>query len=106
MCPARAAALNPNEWPKMLINRRKFLTGLIAAPIIVRAGLLMPVRPLPVVERWPIGNWAEVHHMITRNGLITLHGRDSNGDFVVEMAEPGKSGVKNFRYVDRIEFPV
>lgn len=34
----------------MLIDRRKFLTGLLAAPIIVRAGLLMPVRPLPVVE--------------------------------------------------------
>jgi len=28
----------------VIINRRRLLTGLIAAPIVVRAGLLMPVK--------------------------------------------------------------
>jgi len=31
-----------------LLTRRKILTGLLAAPVVVRAGLLMPVRPVPV----------------------------------------------------------
>jgi len=30
----------------MILARRKFLIGLLAAPIIVRPGILMPVRPL------------------------------------------------------------
>jgi hypothetical protein len=30
----------------MTISRRLFLTGLLAAPVIVRAGVLMPVRPV------------------------------------------------------------
>lgn len=30
----------------MLIERRSFLIGLFAAPIIVRAGILMPIRPI------------------------------------------------------------
>lgn len=34
----------------MILNRRAFLTGLLAAPIIVRPGLLMPVRPLDPIE--------------------------------------------------------
>jgi hypothetical protein len=29
-----------------MIHRRTFLTGLLAAPIIVRAGIIMPVKPL------------------------------------------------------------
>lgn len=30
----------------MILTRRSFLTGLLAAPIIVRPGILMPIRPL------------------------------------------------------------
>ena len=30
----------------MQLARRSFLTGLIAAPIIVQSGLIMPIRPL------------------------------------------------------------
>lgn len=34
----------------MILTRRSFLTGLLAAPIIIRTpGLLMPVRPLPAL---------------------------------------------------------
>lgn len=32
-----------------MIPRRTILTGIIAAPLIVRSGLLMPVRALPVL---------------------------------------------------------
>ena len=31
-----------------MISRRKCLTGLIAAPAVLRLGLWMPVRPLPL----------------------------------------------------------
>lgn len=34
----------------MNLTRRKLLTGLIAAPIVVRAGLLMPVKALDDVR--------------------------------------------------------
>jgi hypothetical protein len=30
----------------MILARRAFLTGLVAAPVIVRAGLIMPIKPL------------------------------------------------------------
>lgn len=30
----------------MILSRRSFLSGLLAAPIIVRPGILMPVKPL------------------------------------------------------------
>jgi hypothetical protein len=32
----------------MILTRRKLLTGLIAAPIVVRAGLIMPVKAIEV----------------------------------------------------------
>ncbi len=32
-----------------MIPRRTILTGIIAAPLIVRSGLLMPVRALPIL---------------------------------------------------------
>lgn len=41
------------------MNRRGFLAGLLAAPIIVRPGLIMPIRPLPVQER--IWTATEIH---------------------------------------------
>ena len=34
----------------MILSRRSFLTGLIAAPVIVRAGIIMPVKPLDLRE--------------------------------------------------------
>lgn len=37
------------------MNRRSFLTGLIAAPVIIRSGILMPTRlllPEPMVTIW------------------------------------------------------
>jgi len=35
------------EWNEMGLDRRKFLSGLLAAPAIIRSpGLLMPIRPL------------------------------------------------------------
>jgi hypothetical protein len=39
----------------MIITRRSFLTGLVAAPLIVRPGLLMPVRKL--IEPQPAYLW-------------------------------------------------
>ncbi len=30
-----------------MLPRRAILTGIIAAPLIVRSGIIMPVRPLP-----------------------------------------------------------
>lgn len=34
----------------MILTRRKLLTGLIAAPIVVRAGLIMPVKAIEVPD--------------------------------------------------------
>lgn len=34
------------------MNRRNFLIGLLAALIIVRSGILMPVRPLAAYPTW------------------------------------------------------
>ena len=34
----------------MIISRRSFLVGLLAAPIVVRSGLIMPVRSLDLRE--------------------------------------------------------
>lgn len=31
----------------MILTRRRLLTSLLAAPLVVRPGILMPVRPLP-----------------------------------------------------------
>lgn len=43
----------------MIITRRSFLTGMIAAPLVVRAGVLMPVRrvvgPARFVTEFPFG---------------------------------------------------
>ena len=33
-----------------MITRRSFLRGLLAAPIVVRSGLVMPVKPLAHLE--------------------------------------------------------
>jgi hypothetical protein len=35
----------------MNLSRRGFIAGLLAAPIIVRPGILMPVKPLPIEGR-------------------------------------------------------
>jgi hypothetical protein len=35
-----------------MLHRRAFITGLIAAPAIVRPGLLMPIRPIYRDDEW------------------------------------------------------
>ena len=65
----------------MILSRRSFLVGLVAAPVIIRPGILMPVRPL-VTDRdtyyWylqgealPLPEGAEV-----RYGHMRFHARE------------------------------
>jgi hypothetical protein len=46
-----------------MIYRRTFLTGLLAAPIIVRAGIIMPVRPIDPTDgfhEWCMHEWDQI----------------------------------------------
>lgn len=36
----------------MIISRRSFLVGLFAAPIIIRPGIIMPVKPIATEQIW------------------------------------------------------
>ena len=50
------------------MNRRKFLTGLIAAPAIVRPGILMPLRGIRLIPGWSsplLPDFSSTIHMIT-----------------------------------------
>jgi hypothetical protein len=88
----------------MILSRRSFLTGLIAAPIIVRAGIIMPVKPIDpadfntenmkftATERMP--EWFEVY------------GLDQHGNYVsnrVRLPDIGTAEcTKKFRTVTHI----
>lgn len=80
----------------MILARRAFLTGLIAAPIIVREGLIMPVRT----------GLIDAHDLAEVKGrtLFAIYGRNERGETIFEMISPGEIGKKMFRHIDRMEF--
>lgn len=61
----------------MLLNRRSVLFGLLAAPIVVRPGLLMPVKPVVIPH---VGDL-----IFDRKGyMIGVYGFDSNNQRVYQ----------------------
>jgi hypothetical protein len=83
----------------MILSRRSFLTGLIAAPIIVRAGIIMPVKPID-----PRPDIARAFAFEREPGAMHVYGKDAFGYDIVETIMPGKIGQKQFKYVTSIEF--
>ena len=64
-----------------MINRRRILTGLVAAPFVARLGLLMPVRPvtasgglvaLQPAYRIDQNIYSRVHYAIGLDGAIRI----------------------------------
>lgn len=80
----------------MIITRRSFLTGLLAAPIILRPGIIMPVRPLVIEPRY-FGYGLP-------KGTMIIKGVDAFGFEIVETLVPGKIGQKVFNYISGIEY--
>ena len=63
----------------MILSRRRILTGLLAAPIVVRAGLLMPVKAAPRWNTLLIDNGARASV-----NVVTLTGLDKYGNLFTE----------------------
>lgn len=61
------------------MNRRGFLLGLLAAPVIVRAGSLMPVKASPLMV--PVYEWAPV------TKFFTITGYNEMGEIIQERIE-------------------
>lgn len=61
------------------MNRRGFLLGLLAAPVIVRAGSLMPVKAPPLMA--PVYEWIEVSQ------FFTITGYNEMGEIIQERIE-------------------
>jgi hypothetical protein len=65
------------------LPRRGFLTGLLAAPAIIRTpGLIMPIRGARVIKTWEglceasrAGDPAETYHLISALGWISGTGK-------------------------------
>lgn len=65
------------EGANMILSRRSVLFGLIAAPIVVRSGLIMPVKPVVIPH---VGDL-----IFDRRGLIVgVYGFDMEGKRVYE----------------------
>lgn len=65
------------EGANMILSRRSVLFGLIAAPIVVRSGLIMPVKPVVVPH---VGDL-----IFDRKGyIIGVYGFDSNNQRVYQ----------------------
>lgn len=93
----------------MELSRRGLLGGILAAgcaPLIVRAGVLMPVKPgllLPVING---GTWADLNprNLFFNNSTgtgFTVYGTDVYGIPIVERVEPG-TGCHGFKEVTRV----
>lgn len=61
----------------MILTRRRLLTGLIAAPIVVRAGLLMPVKAITEPKMALLGVYWGVQLWGPENLTLQLTVRDS-----------------------------
>ena len=81
----------------MIINRRSVLFGLIAAPIVVRSGLIMPVKPIDPRPDITLAFAQDIGNMV-------VYGKDCFGHDIVETIPPGKVGQKVFKYVTSIEY--
>lgn len=57
----------------MILSRRSILRGLIAAPIVVRAGLIMPVKAAPLMGRdvWDYDPNLDIYRSIALGFTIT-----------------------------------
>ncbi len=81
----------------MVISRRSFITGLIAAPLIVRAGIIMPIKPIDPRPDIARAFAADI-------GTMVVHGKDRFDYDIVETIRPGHAGQKIFKYVTSIEY--
>lgn len=65
----------------MILSRRSILTGLLAAPIVVRAGLLMPVRAVlvPPVDLRPPADFRRLWQDAMNKAMNPPLVGDSNG---------------------------
>lgn len=67
-----------------MIGRRAFIAGLFVAPAIIRPGLLMPIRPLPIIRvptRWKIVGRMAYDTIVIGHPAITM------GDMMAEIGE-------------------
>jgi hypothetical protein len=69
-----------NSQNRNMLHRRSFLLGLgsvVAAPAIVRAASLMPVKPWPYVERGVLirAGFGPLMWRVDHKGLLPLYGR-------------------------------
>lgn len=87
----------------MILTRHRLLTGLIAAPIVVRAGMLMPVKALELPSPREI-------NIYPKNPQIgweswKLHGYGADGSRITEVMSCGISTAE-FRTLDTVEHVV
>jgi hypothetical protein len=75
----------------MILSRRSVLFGLIAAPIVVRAGIIMPVRPLRDVTEHPFGT-------------MRVYGKDCFGRDIVETILPRHYNKELFGFITSVEY--
>lgn len=88
----------------MILSRRKFLTALVAAPIVVRSGILMPVKklilppPIQLNERSLAAAVEEIQR-------LSIKGVDAWGKEIVEVIalKPGAATFKQFKQIHLIE---
>jgi hypothetical protein len=74
----------------MILSRRSFLVGLLAAPIIVREGLIMPVKPLAMERGIVVGYDFKKPDMV-------LASRSFMDMFNAELAKLRRGGSIEFR---------
>jgi hypothetical protein len=73
----------------MILSRRSFLTGLVAAPIIVRAGIIMPVRPIdPRPDITRAFQEMQFVDLALYGQSFTVVGYNANGELVTERLDP------------------
>lgn len=87
----------------MILTRRSFLTGILAAPIIVRPGILMPIRPLAPEPRRLI-DMGRVGTNLSRDVALVVSGLDMYVHRMVERILPGANGQKFFHQITHINF--
>ena len=83
----------------MIINRRSFLAGLLAAPIIVRPGIIMPVKPLQ--DETAIDLIA-IPRLEPGDVVYQITGRDEYGGFVRETVHALDKSVVRYKSICEI----
>lgn len=78
-----------------MITRRSILCGLLAAPVVVRAGLLMPVRP---VVAGPVSAGLAIDGYLASHAGMTF--RRSLADIQADLLAYGRAAYRHPKYDD------